>query len=57
MHVFVTGATGWIGSAVVDQLLEAGHEVTGLGRSGDSAAALERKGARARRPRMQTVTR
>lgn len=49
MHVFVTGASGHIASAVIPELLQAGHEVTGLARSDASAAAVKALGARARR--------
>jgi nucleoside-diphosphate-sugar epimerase len=46
---FVTGASGWIGSALVPELIGAGHEVTGLARSDVSAAALTEAGARVHR--------
>ena len=49
MHIFLTGATGFIGAALVPELLAAGHRVTGLARSDAGAQALQQAGAQVHR--------
>ena len=45
MHVFLTGATGYIGSAVLDSLIKGGHQVTAMARDKEKAERLAARGA------------
>jgi len=55
MRIFVTGASGWIGSAVVPELIGAGHRVLGLARSDTSAQAVAGLGAEVLRGELNDI--
>ncbi|MGF6605216.1 nucleoside-diphosphate-sugar epimerase [Paraburkholderia sp. WSM4175] len=55
MHIFVTGGTGHSGPYIISELIAAGHEVTGLGRSDTAAAAVSALGAKVRRGSLEDL--